>query len=54
MGFIERIYNAIVFSNQIFDLPGNLIYFTKQNMPTSILWLKNHMGLGLADGYWAD
>jgi hypothetical protein len=21
-------------------------------MPTSILWLKNHMGLGLADGYW--
>jgi DNA-binding transcriptional LysR family regulator len=21
-------------------------------MPTSILWLKNHMGLGIVDGYW--
>jgi DNA-binding transcriptional LysR family regulator len=40
--------------NHHFDrIPANLnIKFTAQNMPTSILWLKNHMGLGLADGYW--
>ncbi|MCG8620175.1 MAG: LysR family transcriptional regulator [Desulfobacterales bacterium] len=34
-------------------IPSKLnIKFKAQNMPTVILWLKNHMGLGIVDGYW--
>jgi DNA-binding transcriptional LysR family regulator len=41
------------FKHHFDRIPADLnIQFTAQNMPTSILWLKNHMGLGLADGYW--
>lgn len=41
------------FKHHFKRIPTNLnIRFKAQNMPTSILWLKSHMGLGIADGYW--
>lgn len=41
------------FKHHFERIPTNLnIKFRAQNMPTTILWLKKHMGLGIVDGYW--
>ena len=41
------------FKHHFDRIPNNLnIKFRAQNMPTSILWLKKDMGLGIVDGYW--
>ncbi|HCY87123.1 MAG TPA: hypothetical protein DHV36_18465 [Desulfobacteraceae bacterium] len=41
------------FKHHFKRIPTHLnIKFRAQNMPTTILWLKNHMGLGIVDGYW--
>lgn len=41
------------FKHHFDQIPGLLnIRFKAQDMPTSILWLKRHMGLGIVDGYW--
>ena len=41
------------FKHHFDRIPANLnIKFRAQDMPTSILWLKKHMGLGIVDGYW--
>lgn len=41
------------FKHHFERIPTNLnIKFKAQNMPTTIQWLKNHMGLGIVDGYW--
>ncbi len=41
------------FKHHFNRIPTNLdIKFNAQDMPTSILWLKNNMGLGIVDGYW--
>ncbi|MGM0644589.1 MAG: LysR family transcriptional regulator [Thermodesulfobacteriota bacterium] len=41
------------FKHHFERIPANLdIRFKAQDMPTCILWLKNHMGLGVVDGYW--
>ena len=41
------------FKHHFDRIPTKLnIKFRAQDMPTSTLWLKNHMGLGIVDGYW--
>ena len=41
------------FKHHFDHIPTKLnIKFRAEDMPTSILWLKSHMGLGIVDGYW--
>lgn len=41
------------FKHHFDHIPTNLnIKFRAQDMPTATLWLKNHMGLVIVDGYW--
>ncbi|GAB6147049.1 LysR family transcriptional regulator [Desulfocicer niacini] len=41
------------FKHHFNRIPTQLnIKFKAEDMPTSILWVKHHMGLGIVDGYW--